>query len=274
MLTGNLPDVVSMEDWLEARKELLRAEKELLATRDRLNADRRRLPMVRIDKAYIFEGPDGPVSLIDLFEGRHQLVMHHFMWTYEDVDGVEVPRDTPCPNCAASADGISQLAQLHVRNTTLVAVSRVPYPKIAAFRDRMGWTFPWYSSAGTDFNYDFHATVDDRVAPVLLNFRTEAELAAAGKPWSEGSRGDWPGISAFLRVGDAVYYTYATFGRGIEFTWAGSPYLDLTALGRQEEWEEPRGRAVPLGLYASGPEVRLPDEYEDPSAGAATCCQH
>jgi predicted dithiol-disulfide oxidoreductase (DUF899 family) len=153
------------------------------------------------------------------------------------------------------------VTQLHVRNTTLVTVSRVPYDKIAAFRNRMGWTFPWYSSAGSDFNYDFHATVDDRVAPVLLDFRTEAELAAAGKPWTAGMRGDWPGISAFLRAGDAVYHTYSTFGRGIEFSWAGSGYLDLTALGRQEEWEDPRGRAVPLGLHASGPPVRLPDEY-------------
>jgi predicted dithiol-disulfide oxidoreductase (DUF899 family) len=128
-------------------------------------------------------------------------------------------------------------AQLHIRNTTLVAVSRAPYDKLAAFRERMGWTFPWYSSAGSDFNYDFHVTVDDRVAPVLLNYRTEAELAAAaGSPWTESLRGDWPGISAFRRVGDTVYHTYV---RGIEFSWAASNYFDLTALGRQDEWEEP-----------------------------------
>ncbi|GAA2819631.1 DUF899 domain-containing protein [Saccharopolyspora taberi] len=260
---GNLPEVVSRAEWLAARKELLLKEKELTRARDRINADRRRLPMVRVDKDYAFTGPDGEVGLLDLFEGRRQLVMHHFMWTYDiDAEGNEHPRDTTCPNCAASADGISQLTQLHARNTTLVAVSRGPYEKIAAFRERMGWTFPWYSSAGSDFNYDFHATVDDRVAPVLLNHRTEAELAAAGTPWSADMRGDWPGISAFLRDGDAVFHTYSTFGRGIEFTWAGSPYLDLTALGRQEEWEEPEGRATPLGLHASGPAVRFPDEYD------------
>jgi predicted dithiol-disulfide oxidoreductase (DUF899 family) len=263
MITGHLPEVVSREQWLAARKALLAKEKELTRARDRVNADRRRLPMVRVDKPYTFEGPNGTVTLLDLFEGRPQLVMHHFMWTYDiDADGTEHPRDTACPNCAASADSIGNLTQLHVRETTLVAVSRAPYEKIAAFRDRMGWAFPWYSSAGTDFNYDFHATVDDRVAPVLLNFRTEAELAASGSPWTESMRGEWPGISAFLRVDHDVYHTYSAFGRGIEFSWAMSGYLDLTALGRQEEWEEPRGRAIPLGLHASGPAVRLPDEYD------------
>src|SRR3712207_5522103 len=183
MSTGNLPEVVSREEWLAARKQLLVKEKELTRARDRVNADRRRLPMVRVDKPYTFEGPDGKVGLLELFEGRPQLVMHHFMWTYDiDAAGNEHPRDTACPNCAASADGVGKLTQLHVRNTTLVAVSRAPYDKIAAFRDRMGWTFPWYSSYGTDFNYDFHATLDDRVAPVLLHFRTEDELAEAGTP--------------------------------------------------------------------------------------------
>jgi predicted dithiol-disulfide oxidoreductase (DUF899 family) len=262
MPIGNLPDVVSRDEWLAARKELLTKEKELTRARDRVNADRRRLPMVRVDKRYTFEGPDGTVGLLDLFEGRSQLVMHHFMWTYDiDADGREHPRDTGCPNCASAADGIGTSRQLHVRDTTLVAVSRGPYDKIAAFRERMGWTFPWYSSAGSDFNYDFHVTVDDRVAPVLLNFRTEAELAEAGRPWKEAQRGDWPGISAFLWVGDDIYHTYATLGRGFDQFHGAYSYLDLTALGRQEEWEEPEGRAIPLGLHAAGPSVRLPDEY-------------
>ncbi|MGI3198497.1 DUF899 domain-containing protein [Streptomyces sp. GLT-R25] len=175
---GNLPEVVSREEWLAARKELLAKEKELTRARDRVNADRRRLPMVRVDKPYAFEGPDGTVSLLDLFEGRPQLVMHHFMWTYDiDADGTEHPRDTGCPSCSSAADGIAGLRQLHARDTTLAAVSRAPYAKLAAYRERMGWTFPWYSSAGGDFNYDFHATVDDRVAPVQVFHRTEAELA-------------------------------------------------------------------------------------------------
>jgi predicted dithiol-disulfide oxidoreductase (DUF899 family) len=247
--------VVSREEWLAARRELLAKEKELTRARDRLNADRRRLPMVRIDKPYTFEGPDGTVSLLDLFEGRPQLVMHHFMFGPE--------WDQGCSSCSSAADGIGRLRQLHVRNTALVAVSRAPYDKLAAFRERMGWTFPWYSSYGTDFNYDFHATLDDRVAPVLLYFRTEAELAEAGTPWTESMRDEeLPGISAFLRVGEEVFHTYSTYGRGIEEFHNGYQYLDLTALGRQEAWEEPKGRAAPLGLQVGGPAMRLPDEYD------------
>ncbi len=255
---GKLPDVVSREEWLAARKELLAREKELTRARDRLNADRRRLPMVRVDKPYTFEGPDGTVGLLDLFEGRPQLVMHHFMFGPDWTEG--------CASCSSAADGIGRLRQLHARNTTLVAVSRAPYAKLAAFRDRMGWRFPWYSSYGTDFNYDFHTTLDDRVAPVLLHFRTEAELAQAGTPWTGGAwtasmRGEeMPGISAFLRVGEDVFHTYSTFGRGIEEFHNGYHYLDLTALGRQEEWEEPRGRAVPLGMQVGGPGMRLLDD--------------
>jgi predicted dithiol-disulfide oxidoreductase (DUF899 family) len=252
---GNLPEVVSREQWLAARKELLAKEKELTQARDRVNADRRRLPMVRMDKPYTFDGPDGTVGLLDLFEGRPQLVMHHFMF---DPDW-----DTGCSSCSSAADGIGRLRQLHVRNTTLVAVSRAPYAKLAAYRERMGWTFPWYSSFGSDFNYDFHATLDDRVAPVLLYFRTETELAEAGTPWTVSMRGEeMPGLSAFLRVGEEVFHTYSTYGRGIDEFHNGYQYLDLTALGRQEAWEEPKGRAVPLGLHVGGPAMRVPDEYD------------
>lgn len=259
---GNLP-----KEWFAARRELLAKEKELLRLSDQVNAERRRLPMVRIDKHYIFEGPNGKVSLLDLFEGRQQLVMHHFMWMFDmDANGNEQPRDTGCPRCSSAADQIpNNLRQLHARNTTLVAVTRAPYAKIAAFRERMGWTFPWYSSWGSDFNYDFHTTVDDRVAPVLVHFRTEAELAVAGTPWDEGwrMRGDFPGINAFLRVEDEVFHTYSTFGRGIEGFHYGIPYLDLTALGRQAAWEEPKGRAIPIDLQVGSPNLRLPDEYNE-----------
>jgi predicted dithiol-disulfide oxidoreductase (DUF899 family) len=135
----HLPEVVSPEEWLAARRELPAKEKELTRMRDRLNADRRRLPMVRVDKPYAFEGPDGTVGLLDLFEGRQQLVMYHFMWINDtDADGTEQPRDTGCPSCSSAADGIGNPRQLHVRNTTLVAVSRAPYEKIAAYRERMG----------------------------------------------------------------------------------------------------------------------------------------
>ena len=131
----------------------------------------------------------------------------------------------------------------------------------------MGWSFPWYSSFGSNFNYDFHATLDDRLAPVLLHFKTQADLDELGtpwdgKPWTKEMRGtEMPGISAFLRVGDEVFHTYSTFGRGIEEFHNGYPYLDLTILGRQEVWEEPAGRAEPLGRQVGGPDIRLPDEY-------------
>ncbi|MCE7988573.1 MAG: DUF899 domain-containing protein [Caldilinea sp. CFX5] len=253
---GNLPKVVSREEWMVARKELLVKEKEITRARDRVNADRRRLPMVRMDKPYTFEGPNGKVGLLDLFEGRQQLVMHHFMFAPD--------WHMPCSSCSSAADGIGKLRQLHVRNTTLVAVSRAPYTKLAASRARLGWTFPWYSSYGSDFNYDFHVTLDDRVAPVLDYFLTEAELAEKGTPWTEDRRGEeLPGISAFLRVDEAVFLTYSTYGRGIEEFHYGIPYLDLTVLGRQEAWEEPKGRATPLGLQVGGPNVRLPDEYDE-----------
>jgi predicted dithiol-disulfide oxidoreductase (DUF899 family) len=264
----SLPDVVSREEWLAARKALLVEEKELTRARDRVAADRRRLPMVRVDKEYVFQGPDGEVGLLDLFEGRRQLVLHHFMWTYDiDADGNEHPRPVGCPSCSSTADDIGNLTHLHVRNTTLAAVSRGPFADIAAFKERMGWTFPWYSSAGSDFNYDFHATLDERVAPVLFNYRDEAELARAGTPWTPAMRGDWPGLSAFLREGDTVYHTYSSFARGIDASGSTSFYLDLTALGRQEAWEEPKGRAEALGGHAGGPGVRFHDEY-GPEDGA------
>ena len=255
MSMGNLPAVVSREQWLEARKELLVTEKELSHLRDRVNADRRRLPMVRIDKNYTFESTNGPARLLDLFEGRSQLIVHHFMF---DPDW-----DEGCPSCASAADCIGKLRQLHARNTTLVAVSRAPFEKLAAFRDRMGWTFPWYSSHGSDFNYDFFATVDDRVAPAIVHFRTQAELKEAGVPWAEDLNGEWPGISAFLQVDGVVFHTYSTYGRGIEEFHYNIPYLDFTALGRQEAWEEPKRRATPLGLHVGGPNMRLLDEYDE-----------
>ncbi len=258
----NLPEIVTHEEWLEARKELLDKEKELTKARDRLNADRRRLPMVRVEKDYEFEGPDGQLGLLDMFDGRRQLIIHHFMWSYDiDQNGVEHSRDVGCPSCSATADEIGNLTQLHIRNTTLAAISRAPYEKIAGFRKRMGWTFPWYSSAGSDFNRDFHATLDDRVAPVLRNFRNDAELEQAGMPWTPNLRGDWPGISAFLRDGDTVYHTYSAFARGIEQSGCTSYYLDITALGRQEAWEEPKGRAATLGMQAGGPGLKFHDEY-------------
>jgi predicted dithiol-disulfide oxidoreductase (DUF899 family) len=259
-----LPEIVTREEWLAARRALLVKEKELTRARDALNAERRRLPMVEVTEDYRFIGPDGTVTLAELFEGRRQLVVHQFMWNNDvDEDGVEHPRDVGCPSCSANADDIAHLEHLHAANTTLAAITRAPYEKIAAFRERMGWTFPWYSSHDSRFGYDFWSTVDDRVAPVLLNFRTETELAAAGIDWGPHRRGDHPGVSAFLRDGDRVFHTWSGFGRALEDTGTTSAYLDLTALGRQQAWEEPAGRAEALGLHAGGPGLRFRAEYPE-----------
>ncbi|MDQ1357196.1 MAG: hypothetical protein QOG44_1569 [Acidimicrobiaceae bacterium] len=236
----SLPDVVSRDEWLAARKELLAKEKAFTRQRDALSADRRRLPMVRIEKEYAFTGPDGPATLVDLFAGRRQLIVGHFMFDPSWEDG--------CPSCSAGADELSSghLAHLHARDTTFVYVSRAPIEKIERYKARKGWSFPWYSSYGSAFNYDFHVTLDESVTPVEYNFRTKAEHEQAGTGgYVEGEQPiEGPGRSCFLRDGDLIFHTYSVYARGLE-TIGGSYYLlDETALGRQEEWEEPAGRAT------------------------------
>ncbi|MEU4525449.1 DUF899 domain-containing protein [Amycolatopsis sp. NPDC024027] len=242
-----LPAVVSREEWRKARIALLAKEKDLTKARDELNARRRDLPMVEIEKNYTFEGTDGTLSLLDMFEGRRQLILYHFMMTPGD--------DWRCAGCSLLADGINHLEHLYARNTSLVVVSRAPLPEIESFKKRMGWTFPWYSSYGSDFNYDFHVTLDDSVAPPEYNYRTPEELKAAGQ--SHFTHGDQPGTSVFLRDGARVFHTYSTFNRGSESLLTTYNYLDLTPLGRQENWEEPPGRA---DTHSQG-WLRLHDEY-------------
>ncbi|MBM7787318.1 DUF899 domain-containing protein [Tenggerimyces flavus] len=250
MLNKDFPAVVTRDEWLAARKELLVKEKELTRAHDRVNAERRELPMVRIDKDYVLEGENGKVGLLDLFEGRQQLVLHHFMWNFDlDDNGDEHPKDVGCTSCSSTADQIGDLVQLNVRGITLAAVSRGPFAKLDAFKKRMGWIFPWYSSAGSDFNYDFHVTVDDRVGPVLMNFRDETEI-----DWQPRMRGDYPAISTFVRDGDEVFHTYQTFARGIEYAGNATYYLDLTPFGR-------------VGPGAGSAEMRFHDEY-GPEDGA------
>ena len=208
--------------------------------RDALSTKRRELPMVRIDKDYVLEGPDRKFSLGDLFEGRSQLVMQHFMF--------DPSWDKGCPSCTAGSDEISQglLDHLHSRDTTLAVVSRAPIEKLERYKAERGWTFPWYSSFGSygsDFNYDFHATIDKSVAPVEYNFRDEAELAQVGAGWMAEGSSEQPGHSVFLRVGDEVFHTYSMYARGAEWLGGSYAFLDLTPLGRQEDWEEPKGRA-------------------------------
>lgn len=251
-----LPEIVSREDWLVARKELLVKEKAATRALDRLNADRRRLPMVRVDTGYRFTGPAGEVSLVDLFEGRPQLVVYHFMWQPEWELG--------CRSCSGFADQIGHVAHLNARGTTFAAVSRAPYDKTVPFRERMGWRFPWYSSFGSRFNHDFHVTLDDAVLPVEYNYRTREEWAATDTPMPDPAAGpfDLHGLSCFLRDGDTVFHTYSTYGRGTDNIGFTTDLLDLTALGRQEEWEEPAGRTTGLGAGAGSPAVRYHDEYD------------
>ncbi len=234
----NLPSVTSRQEWLAARKELLVREKELTRLHDALNTSRRQLPMVPIDKEYIFEGPDGKASLTGLFGPSGQLVLQHVMF--------DPAWDDACPSCSAGLDELSPglLRNLRARDTAFAAVARAPYAKIAEYKARRGWDFAWYSSFGSDFNYDFHVSMDASVAPVMFNYRDEAELKEAGLAWILDGPSEQPGVSCFLRDGDAVYHTYSTFGRGTEQLGGAYSILDVTALGRQEEWEEPKGRAA------------------------------
>jgi predicted dithiol-disulfide oxidoreductase (DUF899 family) len=221
-----LPPVVSRAEWLVARKKLLAKEKEATRARDALNADRRNLPMVRIDKEYVFDGPNGKATLLDMFENRRQLIIYHFMF--------DPSWDEGCSSCSFQVDNFPvHLGHLHSRDTTLAVVSRAPLAKIEAFKKRMGWTFPWYSSFGSDFNYDFHTTLDEAIAPVEYNYRVKAEVEQAGGTW--WYEGEQSGTSAFLRDGDGIYHTYSTFGRGDDLLLTTYNYLDITALGRQED---------------------------------------
>jgi len=202
----NLPDVVSRAAWTAARTALLLEEKQMTRARDALNAARRRLPMVKLEKNYEFEGAGGKADLGCLFEGRRQLIVYHMMWV-------------ECPGCSLVVDNMGHLSHLHARDTTLVVVSRAPWPELNAFRQRMAWTVPFFSSNGSDFNHDFHVTRDESV------------------------EGEASGVSVFLRDSGSIFHTYSTYDRGTDLLNGTLNYLDLTPLGRQEDWEEPAGRA-------------------------------
>ena len=254
-MTVNYPGIVSRAEWLVARKALLAKEKDVSRERDALNAERRRLPMVRVDKDYVFEGPHGPARLIEMFEGRQQLIVYHFMF--------DPSWDAGCPSCSFLTDNIGHLAHLRARRTTLALVSLAPLGKIEAYRRRMGWTIPWYSSFGSDFNYDFHVSLDEAVAPVEYNYTDKAALLTRGESYF--TEGESHGLSVFLRDGDGIYHTYSTYARGTDLLVGTYNYLDLTALGRQEDWEEPRGRSD--GPFMAW--LRRHDEYDPPSHPSA-----
>lgn len=220
------PAVVSEPEWRVAREALLVEEKAFTRARDALSARRRALPMVLVDKQYRFEGPTGLMSLLDLFDGRRQLVVYHFMF--------DPAWDEGCPMCSFLVDNLPNLTHLRdARDTSLVVVSRAALDKIAAFRERMGWSVPWYSSFGSDFNYDFHASLDETVSPVQYNYRDKTVVEAAGQTWH--LRGEQPGVSVFLRENSDVFHTYSTYQRGPDLLLTTYNYLDLTPLGRQED---------------------------------------
>lgn len=228
-----LPRIVSQSEWQVAQAGMLAKEKQATRARDALAAERRRQPMVRIDKDYVFEGLHGKAHLGDLFEGRRQLLLYHFMFA----PGVHGWPDAGCPGCSMFVDYLCHPAHLHARDTSLVLVSRAPLANIERYRNRMGWERPWYSSDGSDFNRDMGVTTD---------------------------QGESPGLSVFLRDGDDVYRTYFVTARGLETVGTVWSLLDLTPFGRQETWED-----SPEGWPQTEPYQwwRLHDEYGKNHAG-------
>ena len=212
--------VVSQEEWLAARKQLLRKEKEFTRFRDQLSAERRELPWVKVEKEYVFDGPDGKETLADLFDGRSQLMVYHFMFGPGWEQG--------CPSCSFVSDHIDG-ANWHLphRDVTLLAVSRAPLAQIEAFKQRMGWRFKWVSSYGNDFNHDFHVSfTPDEMArgEVYYNYTT-----------TEFPSEEAPGLSAFYQdPNGAVFHTYSTYARGLDMLVGAYNYLDLAPKGRDE----------------------------------------
>jgi predicted dithiol-disulfide oxidoreductase (DUF899 family) len=220
--------VVSHDEWVAARKKHLAKEKEFTRLRDQLSRERRELPWELVATDYAFEGESGKVSLHDLFEGRSQLVVYHAMFN-PDTAGPNTPWtvDAACPSCSWWMDNFNGIAvHLNHRDITIVAVSRARYPAIAAYKERMGWSFPWYSSAGSEFNFDYRVsfTPDQlKAGKVDYNYRD-----------SQFSVSEAPGISVFLKDGDSVYHTYSTYERGIDMLNVAYHYMDLVPKGRDE----------------------------------------
>jgi predicted dithiol-disulfide oxidoreductase (DUF899 family) len=214
------PSVVSREEWLAARQALLTREKELTRQQDRLSAERRRLPMVKVDKKYTFDGPAGKRSLLDLFDGHRQLIVYHFMFDPEWEQG--------CGGCTNYVNALGDLSYLNDRDVAFVLISRAPLAKLQAYKVEKGWQRPWYSSFGSDFNYDFHATIDASVAPPVQNYRSAPDA----------EKGEVSALSVFFRIDDEIFHTYSTFARGVEYLTDTSTLLDVTPYGRQEDWED------------------------------------
>jgi len=268
------PEIVPRSVWLTARKTLLAREKELTRQQAAVAAQRRRLPMVRLDKPYTFDGPVGKNprknSLLDLFDGRDQLIVYHFMFDPADPPpGKTHPFSEGCPGCSFVADNFPHLAHLRSRGVSLVLVSRAPVAKIAPFRQRMGWTFPWYSSFGSDFNYDFGVTADESVRPLEYNYKDKATLERDGETYHLS--GENPGLSVFLRRGNEIFHTWSTYARGLDAFLVTNTLLDTTPYGRQEKWEDsPEGWPQPVN---GGAWWLHHDKYEQSPSTLDSCCR-
>lgn len=240
------PKIVSQEDWLAARKALLAEERALIHHRDRVAAERRALPWVKVETAYVFDSPEGPKSLADLFEGRSQLFVHYFM--------LPPGSDHICPACAAMSDHVDA-ARRHFQQADLsyAAVSRAPLARIQVVKARLGWTFQWVSSAGNRFNYDYGAAF------------TPEQIAAGAAGYNYGTTNevgeDMPAASVFARnAAGEVFHTYSAYARGTEALFTPFNFLDFAPKGRNED-----------GGVMSW--VRLHDEYDAPPAEDAACCE-
>jgi predicted dithiol-disulfide oxidoreductase (DUF899 family) len=237
--------VVTHDEWLAVRKKHLAKEKEFTRLRDQLSKERRDLPSELVEKEYVFEGENGRQTLADIFQGRSQLVVYHAMFNPETAE-----QDTPwttdaaCFVCSFWMDNFTGITlHLNHRDITMAAVSRAPYPKLAAYKTRMGWQFPWYSSAGSDFNFDYRVSF----TPEELN-AGEVEYNYRRTGWS-GSEA--PGISVFLKADGEIYHTYSTYERGLDMLNVAYHYMDLVPKGRDEDGD------------GAGSWVRRRDEYPD-----------
>jgi predicted dithiol-disulfide oxidoreductase (DUF899 family) len=240
----NLPKIATRDEWLAARRELLAREKEFTRQRHAFSEAQRNLPMVEVDKEYVFDGPQGSVTLADLFKGSNQLIVYHFM--------VHPDPGTACKHCSCVMDNISgALLHLPARDTSFAAVSRAPLAKIEAFKERMQWAFPWVSSFNNDFNYDYHVSLDPDRGYSVYNFKKTT------------IHGEMPGLSVFLCNDSRIYHSYSTYLVGLDIFLPMYHLLDVTPLGRQEN----AGNNLTAGESSW---VRFHDEYGVDANSA--CC--
>ncbi len=253
------PEVVSQAEWLAARKELLGKEKEFTQLRDELSRQRRELPWERVGKEYVFNGQNGKETLADLFDGKSQLIVYHFMFGPGWEEG--------CPSCSLLSDHIDgSVVHLAARDVSLVVVSRAPLPQIEAFKKRMGWRFKWVSSYGNDFNRDYHVsfTKED-----LAKGQMYYNYAMQQFPSEEG-----PGTSVFYKDGaGSIFHTYSSYGRGLDMLIGAYNWLDLAPKGRDED-----GLAYTMvwvrhhDKYSNAQFVDPTETYAQPKGSGATCC--